>query len=69
MNNWEYRVSSIAAAELSTATPGAAAAVAHLNAHGGQGWEAVGLTTLAGGECAILMKRPVANVRSSGGRV
>ncbi|HAY67776.1 hypothetical protein N8Z08_01440 [bacterium] len=67
--NWEYRVTSIAASELSTATPGATAAVAHLNAHGMQGWEAVGLTTLAGGECAILMKRELAKARASGGRV
>ena len=69
MNNWEYRVIPIAAAELSTSSEGAAAAVAHLNAHGGQGWEAVGLSTLANGECAILMKRPLAQQRASGGRV
>lgn len=69
MNNWEYRVISIAAAQLSAATEGAAAAVAHLNAHGGQGWEAVGLSTLDNGECAILMKRAMAQTRASGGRV
>ncbi len=69
MNHWEYRITSIAALELSSTALPAGAAVGHLNAHGGQGWEVVGMTTLDTNECAVLMKRPVAQVRASGGRV
>ena len=69
MNHWEYRITSLAAIELTSAALPAGAAVGNLNAYGGQGWEAVGVTTLDNNECAVLMKRPVAQVRSSGGRV
>jgi hypothetical protein len=69
MNNWEYRITSLPALELSPSALPAGAAVERLNAHGGQGWEVVGMTTVANNECVVLMKRPVAQVRSSGGRV
>jgi hypothetical protein len=34
------------------------ASVAALNGQGDQGWEAVGMTSLADGTVAVLMKRP-----------
>jgi len=69
MTNWEYRITSVASGDLSSTALPAAGAVGQLNAQGDQGWEAVGMTVLANSECAVLMKRPVAQVRSSGGRV
>jgi hypothetical protein len=38
--------------------PGASASVAALNREGNQGWEAVGMTALADGTVAVLLKKP-----------
>ncbi|MFT4987427.1 MAG: hypothetical protein ACI88C_000132 [Acidimicrobiales bacterium] len=69
MTNWEYRITSLAAAEFTSTAQATGAATGQLNAYGSQGWEAVGMTTLDNNECAVLLKRPAAHIRSSGGRV
>lgn len=40
---------------------------AMLNEEGTQGWEAVGLTTLSDGHCAVLMKRPETSAAQTSG--
>lgn len=69
MSQWEYRLLSIASFEAPTTTPEGSAAVNMLNDEGKREWEAVGLTSLDSGGCAILMKRPVAGARQAGGRL
>jgi hypothetical protein len=59
MTTWEYLIVSLPAFEPPRITRGESAAVAMLNEEGSHGWEAVGLTTLDTGACAVLMKRPV----------
>jgi hypothetical protein len=54
---WEYLIVALPTFEQPTHTPGASASVAALNEHGGQGWEAVGMTSLATGVVAVLLKR------------
>ena len=41
--------------------PGASVSVAALNREGNQGWEAVGMTALADGTVAVLLKKPKAD--------
>ena len=55
---WEYLIVALPAFEAPTHAPGASASVAALNAEGAQGWEAVGMTALADGTVAVLMKKP-----------
>jgi hypothetical protein len=55
---WEYLIVALPAFDAPTHAPGASASVAALNAEGGQGWEAVGMTSLADGTVAVLMKKP-----------
>ncbi len=69
MSQWEYRLLSLASFEAPTASPEGSRAVALLNEEGKQRWEAVGLTALEGGACAVLMKRPVVGGRVAGGRI
>jgi len=59
MTNWEYLLVSLPAFGAPKVAQGASTAVDMLNQEGRDGWEAVGLTTLGNGGCAILMKRPV----------
>lgn len=55
---WEYLLVALPAFESPTPRPGASASVAALNREGNQGWEAVGMTALADGTVAVLLKKP-----------
>ena len=55
---WEYLIVALPAFEAPTHAPGVSASVAVLNGEGNQGWEAVGMTSLADRTVAVLMKRP-----------
>ena len=55
---WEYLIVALPAFEAPTRLPGVSPAVATLNEEGGKGWEAVGMTVLAGGTVGVLLKRP-----------
>lgn len=69
MTNWEYRLMSLASFDGPTPDDPDSDAVALLNGEGRQGWEAIGLTTVAHGECAVLMKRPLPQSRAPGARL
>jgi hypothetical protein len=56
---WEYLIIALAEFAPASAAPGASASVRVLNREGSDGWEAVGMTPLADGSFAVLMKRPV----------
>ena len=56
MTNWEYLIVALPRFEPPTAMP-ASAAVGALNREGEHGWEAVGMTSLADGTVAVLLKR------------
>ena len=58
MTTWEYLIVALPSFESPTRAPGASAAIQMLNEEGGRGWEAVGMTTLADGGTAVLLKRP-----------
>jgi hypothetical protein len=58
MTTWEYLIVQLPSFEPPTHAPGASAAVHSLNEEGERGWEAVGLTPLADGSIAVLLKRP-----------
>ncbi len=58
MTMWEYLVVALPRFEPPTHAPGASAAVRALNEEGERGWEAVGMTSLADGSIAVLLKRP-----------
>ena len=55
---WEYIIVALPAFEAPTHAPGVSASVVALNGEGNQGWEAVGMTSLADGTVAVLMKKP-----------
>jgi hypothetical protein len=55
---WEYLIVALPAFQAPTHAPGTSASVAALNGEGTQGWEAVGMTALADGTVAVLMKKP-----------
>ena len=55
---WEYLIVALPAFEPPVPAPGASASVAALNREGNQGWEAVGMTALADGTVAVLLKKP-----------
>ena len=59
MTAWDYRIVSLPPFEPATARPGASASVRILDEQGASGWEAVGMTVLADGSVAVLLKRPV----------
>ena len=66
MTKWEYLLVSLTALD----APSQSTAVARLDKEGNLGWEAIGLSPLSDGSCAVLMKRPkVALGHTSGGRV
>lgn len=58
MITWEYLIVELPSFEKPTHVPGGSHAVHALNAEGGRGWEAVGLTPLADGKVVVLLKRP-----------
>jgi hypothetical protein len=58
MTTWEYLIVELPSLEVASNAPGASAAVRSLNTEGENGWEAVGLTPLADGRIAVLLKRP-----------
>ena len=58
MTTWEYLIVELPSFEAPTQAPGASAAVHALNNEGERGWDAVGLTPLADGRIAVLLKRP-----------
>ena len=58
MTTWEYLIVEVPGFEAPTHAPGASAAVHALNDEGERGWEAVGMTLLADGRIAALLKRP-----------
>jgi hypothetical protein len=58
MVSWEYVIVALPEFMPPTQVPGASAAIAALNREGESGWEAVGMTSLADGTVAVLLKRP-----------
>ena len=54
---WEYLIVALPNFEPPTAVPAGSAAVAALNREGEDGWEAVGMTSLADRSVAVLLKR------------
>jgi hypothetical protein len=58
MKTWEYLIVALPAFGTAAATQGVSASVVALNQEGNAGWEAVGMTSLADGTVAVLMKRP-----------
>jgi hypothetical protein len=54
---WEYLIVALPAFKTATSIPGQSDSVAVLNAEGSEGWEAVGMTVLANGQVAVLLKR------------
>jgi hypothetical protein len=59
MTSWEYFIVALPRSELPTVEPEPSAALQVLNARGGLGWEAVGMTALPDGSVAVLFKRPL----------
>ncbi len=57
MSSWEYLILELPAFKAAMAMQGQSDSVAVLNAEGSQGWEAVGMTALADGHVAVLLKR------------
>jgi len=58
MTTWEYLIIALPTFGTPTHAPGASAAVQVLNEEGQRGWEAVGMSHLADGGTAVLLKRP-----------
>ena len=58
---WEYLIVALPTFGAASSIQGESASVGVLNEHGAVGWEAVGLTTLADGSVAALLKRPSAD--------
>ena len=57
MTGWEYLIVSLPAFEPAKATRGHSAAVDVLDREGAEGWEAIGMSTLADASVAVLLKR------------
>jgi hypothetical protein len=58
MTTWEYLVVALPPFVAPTTQRGASAAVQALDDLGADGWEAIGMTQLADGSVAVLLKRP-----------
>jgi hypothetical protein len=56
MTTWEYLIVEVPNLEAATRAPGASAAVHALNEEGERGWEAVGMTLLAGRRNPVPLK-------------
>ena len=63
MTVWEYLIVALPTFRSARAVQGESASVRILNEHGADGWEAVGLTTLADGTVAALLKRSAADAQ------
>jgi len=59
MSRWEYLIVALPQFQSPSSAPGESAAVEALNREGEAGWEAVGMTVIADGVIAVLLKRPV----------
>lgn len=57
MATWEYLIVALPRFDAPTEGPEPSAAVQILNAEGALGWEAIGMTVLADGGVAVLLKR------------
>ena len=57
MSGWEYLILSLPAFEAAKSAPGHSTAVDVLNREGAAGWEALGMSSLADGSVAVLLKR------------
>lgn len=68
MTTWEYLIVSLPAFEAAKATQGHSAAVEMLNREGADGWEAIGMSTLADAGVAVLLKRPTMDHEARRGR-
>jgi hypothetical protein len=66
MTTWEYLIISLPEFAPAKAAQGESASVMRLNREGVDGWEAVGMTALADGSFAVLLKRPVAGGTRNG---
>lgn len=66
MTCWEYLIVSLPSFKAPKHQQGASSAVTTLNEEGRHGWEAIGLTALADGGYAVLMKRPIGADRQAG---
>ena len=58
MTTWEYLILELPGFEAPGTWVGASAAVHALNEEGARAWEAVGMTRLADGRIAALLRRP-----------
>lgn len=58
MSRWEYLIVSLPAFEAAKSAQGESASVTMLNREGLEGWEAVGMCSLADASVAVLLKRP-----------
>jgi hypothetical protein len=54
---WEYLIVALPKFGAASTIQGQSASVGILNEHGAEGWDAVGMTTLADGTVAALLKR------------
>lgn len=61
MIGWEYLIVALPAFEGAKTTRGHSEAVDVLDREGAEGWEAVGMSNLADGSVAVLMKRRTAD--------
>jgi len=59
MTRWEYLIVSLPDFEPAKSVQGGSASVTRLNREGADGWEALGMTALANGHFAVLLKRPL----------
>ena len=59
VTRWNYLVIALPHFQAPTSAPGGSAAVEALNREGQSGWEAVGMTVLADGVIAVLLKQPI----------
>jgi hypothetical protein len=61
VSRWEYLIVALPTFREARYVQGQSASVVVLNDHGTEGWEAVGLSALADGTVAVLLKRPLSN--------
>jgi hypothetical protein len=59
VTRWEYLIVSLPDFEPAKTVQGGSASVTRLNREGADGWEALGMTALANGHFAVLLKRPL----------
>ena len=57
MTTWEYLIVALPTFDEPESSQGRSASVTMLNQEGANGWEAVGMTLLADGRVAVLLKR------------